>query len=483
MKRARPSDNISQKKYKSQENVHHRRKKRKLENVVEVDDTVEDIEDCEAPALAVLRHKDDYHFFTSDEIDVFQDKILEWYDANQRVLPWRKPSAIYAENNPHVMEGWESKKFDHGYGVLLSEIMLQQTQVNTVIDYFNNWMETFPTLEVLANASEETVRASWAGLGYYRRSKFLHECAKEIVNNLNGAIPQTAKELSKLPGIGKYTAGAISSIVFNQKEPIVDGNVVRVLTRMRAISAVPNATNITKLLWNISGDIVHAKRPGDFNQSLMELGATVCTKSNPDCMRCPVNSICHALKESKSKKIIEQDKCQYCTFYGPTKTVTKYPIQKQKKEKKELKTIVTILVNESGGESYYLIIQRPKKGLLASFWEFPSVDLESDDKITKNFHSKKMKKYLKTKSITWEDTDIQKSKEIGSTSHIYTHIKQEYTIQYLRLDNIEMKETKGVTWAKKESLSEFAISKGMKKCLEQCDKNVNKKTVQKKLKW
>jgi len=229
------------------------------------------------------------------------------------------------------------RPFEHGYGVLVSEFMLQQTQVATVIEYFHRWMKAFPTIQALAGATNEKVNEMWAGLGYYRRAKLLHKCAQEIVANHDGKIPTTAEELQQLPGIGKYTAGAIASIVFGEVAPVVDGNVIRVLSRVRAIGC-ENKAKAQKLHWELAAELVSPSHPGDFNQSLMELGATVCTRAHPQCITCPIKAHCLAYSETKkchqlNSSIQTTDNlCDICTTFEPTDTVTKYPIKNVKKK-------------------------------------------------------------------------------------------------------------------------------------------------------
>lgn len=203
--------------------------------------------------------------------------LVKWYAKNARDLPWRRTNDAYA--------------------IWVSEIMLQQTQVKTVIPYYERWMERFPTIRTLAEASEEEVLKLWAGLGYYSRARNLHKAAK----SLNGEFPRDFDSILKLPGIGRYTAGAISSIAFNQATPILDGNVMRVLARLFALTA-PIKSLQTKL-WSYAEALVSSTRScSELNQSLMELGATVCIPRNPLCTECPASALCSARKENKIEK-------------------------------------------------------------------------------------------------------------------------------------------------------------------------------------
>lgn len=198
----------------------------------------------------------------------FRRALLAWYEANRRDLPWRRTRDPYA--------------------IWLSEIMLQQTRVAAVLDHYRVFLERFPDIAKLAAAQEEAVLAAWSGLGYYRRARMLHQCAREIVTQHNHCFPRTSESLRGLPGIGRYTAAAIASIAFQEPVAVVDGNVERVLSRLagRALSA--------QQTWLRAQENLATSRPGDFNQSMMELGATVCLPREPRCSICPISKWCAA---------------------------------------------------------------------------------------------------------------------------------------------------------------------------------------------
>ena len=212
-----------------------------------------------------------------------QQALLRWFRENARDLPWRKNRTPYA--------------------VWVSEIMLQQTQVATVIDYFNRFMKRFPTVEKLARARQDTVLKMWEGLGYYTRGRNLHKAAKLITSDYSGQLPDTVDQLQKIPGIGRYTAGAIASIAFNRPAPILDGNVIRVLCRLFCIDGNPMDTPVKNQLWDLADTLVHTKHPGDFNEAMMELGATVCTPQNPSCLLCPLKNHCQAMKTGRQHEL------------------------------------------------------------------------------------------------------------------------------------------------------------------------------------
>lgn len=255
---------------------------------------------------------------------------MGWYRRNQRDLPWR-----HAANDPYKQ--W------------IAEIMLQQTQVVTVIPYFNRFVHCFPSVRHLAAAKRDQVLDLWTGLGYYRRAHLLHDAAKRVVELHDGRFPQTAEELMNLPGIGRYTAGAIASIAFDQRAPILDGNVKRVLSRLAAIRQPIDQPAVIKRLWGLAETLLPQKRCGDFNQALMELGATICTPKSPSCQTCPIRTFCKALQSGRAETIPAANKAT---------TTTDLVIQSLACRK---------------GDSV-LFRRRVNKGLWAGMWEFPSAE-------------------------------------------------------------------------------------------------------------
>lgn len=200
--------------------------------------------------------------------------LVAYYRTVKRDLPWRQTSDPYA--------------------VWVSEIMLQQTRVATVIPYYRRWLERFPTVGRLAAASLDDVLAAWSGLGYYSRARNLHRGARYVVDQCGGQVPRDVRGLRALPGVGRYTAGAIASIAYGLREPVVDGNVARVLARLYALDGDVKSSAVTRQLWALADALVPADAPGDFNQGLMELGATVCTPTSPTCLICPLRKNCQA---------------------------------------------------------------------------------------------------------------------------------------------------------------------------------------------
>lgn len=256
--------------------------------------------------------------------------LLDWYDLGHRQLPWR------GDKNP--------------YRIWVSEIMLQQTRVEAVIPYFNRFMSQFPDIESLARAEEELLLKNWEGLGYYSRVRNLGKSAVMIMEQYGGCMPDTWEELMKLPGIGSYTAGAIASIAFNRKVPAVDGNVLRILSRLRMDDAVISQQSVKKRVEEELRAVMPIDRPGDFNQALMELGATVCIPNGePKCELCPWHGLCMA-------------KANDCA--------TEYPKKEKKKDRKIEQKTVLILKNRDD----VAIHKRADKGLLAGLYELPNLE-------------------------------------------------------------------------------------------------------------
>jgi A/G-specific adenine glycosylase len=208
------------------------------------------------------------------EITEFRAQLAAWFERHGRQLPWRTTS------NP--------------YAILVSELMLQQTQVATVINYYQRWLERFPTLRDLASADESEVLHAWQGLGYYKRARNLHKCAKIIVNEWNEQFPSSVDELLKLPGIGRYTAGAIASFAFDFPAPIVDANIERALSRLLNLREPVDQPQGARIIWDFAEQYVQGPKPRLLNSALMELGATICLPRKPLCVICPVRSFCAA---------------------------------------------------------------------------------------------------------------------------------------------------------------------------------------------
>ena len=258
-------------------------------------------------------------------------KLLEWFAAGARDLPWRRTRDPYA--------------------IWVSEIMLQQTRAQAAIPYYERFLKRLPTVEKLARARPDTVLKLWEGMGYYSRARNLHRAAKEVVSRFAGQVPRTREELVTLPGIGRYTAGAIASIAYGQREPMVDGNVERVLCRIFRIRGNLKDGAGQKQLWSIAEDLVPPTGAGQFNQALMELGSEVCVPRNPRCDVCPLNRLCDARRHDEQNALPER------------------------KAKKPLPSH-TVAVAVIWRDGRVLIDKRRPEGLLGGLWEFPGGKVE-----------------------------------------------------------------------------------------------------------
>ncbi len=265
----------------------------------------------------------------------FSDRVLQWFDKHGRKnLPWQQ--------NPTPYRVW------------VSEIMLQQTQVTTVIPYFERFLASFPDVQSLAGASQDQVLAHWSGLGYYARARNLHKAAKAVVDEFNGAFPTTVDGLVQLPGIGRSTAGAIVSLANGDYASILDGNVKRVLCRAFAVDGWPGKASVQKRLWALTESITPEQRTGEFNQAMMDLGATLCTRSSPACQRCPLQSDCRAYAAANP---------------------TRWPFKKPKVDKPERDVWMLIARDRKRG---VLLYRRPPAGLWGGLWGLPEYQTADD---------------------------------------------------------------------------------------------------------
>lgn len=295
--------------------------------------------------------------------------LLDWYACHARDLPWRGHSDPYA--------------------VWVAEIMLQQTQVDTVIPYFQRWMARFPTLRALAEASQQEVLAAWEGLGYYSRARSLHRAARLVVAEYGGELPREVTALRKLPGIGRYTAGAIASIAFGLDEAALDGNVRRVLARLFDVTEPARSPAGERRLWELAAAHLPRGRAGDYNQALMDLGATLCTPRHPDCPRCPLAAICQA----RARGVQHQRPVTIPKAPLPHLTVTAAVIQR---------------------DGRVLLAQRPPNGLLGGLWEFPGGKVENGESLPACLQ-REIREEL--------GVEIAVEQPLGVYRHAYTHFR------------------------------------------------------------
>ncbi|MEB5686196.1 A/G-specific adenine glycosylase [Mammaliicoccus lentus] len=338
------------------------------------------------------------------EINEFKHDLLKWFDENQRQMPWRETK------NP--------------YYIWLSEVMLQQTQVNTVRPYYNAFIERFPTIEALSTTNEEDVLKYWEGLGYYSRVRNFHEAVKEVHNKYNGKVPDDPESFQSLKGVGPYTNAAVMSIVHNHPLPTVDGNVLRVWSRLTCNDADIAQPKTKKLFEKELQPFVETKS-GDFNQAMMELGATICTPKKPICILCPVQKHCEAFAEG---------------------VVSELPVKKKKIKKKTIDYDVLYITNREG----QILIRKRDTKLLNGMWEFPMFEQDTSiDAIEDELDS----------VITIENEPVIQTK------HVFTHMTWNMKVYkaYMQKENIKPP----YKWMNKNEKDTLSFSTSMTKIFTQ----------------
>ena len=305
--------------------------------------------------------------------------------------------------------------------------MLQQTRVESVIPYFETWMRLFPTITDLAKVSEQDVLSVWEGLGYYSRARNLHKAAKIIHEQYAGKLPRDLNALRKLPGIGRYTVGAIASIAFGMDEPTLDGNLRRVFTRLFDVSEPADAPAGEKLLWALAAEHLPKGQAGDYNQALMDLGATICLPKNPRCLICPLMEIC----KSRANGTQEQR-----------------PVLKPKKETPHYFHAAGVIVRRIADAPHkeVLLAKRPSKGLLGGMWEFPNGRVEGEPA-----------KGLESALETGYRLKVKRNAALGVVQHAYTHFR--VTVHAYRCKLISMSDDESLKWVKLIELNDFPMGK------------------------
>lgn len=320
--------------------------------------------------------------FRNEDLRAIPKPLLTWYDSNRRILPWREEATPYR--------------------VWVSEIMLQQTRVEAVKPYFQRFMTALPDIAALAEAPEEELLKLWEGLGYYNRVRNLQKAAIQIMEDYDGIMPDSYEELLKLKGIGSYTAGAVSSIAYGKPNPAVDGNVLRVIARIRKDDRCISEDKVKKAVENDLREVMPVDRPGDFNQAMMEIGACVCIPNGaPHCEECPLRHICMAYADG---------------------TQLQYPNKAKAKQRTiEEKTILIIRDAE-----FAVLHKRPNKGLLAGMYEFPSM---------KGFHTaEEVQEYLAQNGL-----QVLRIRPLEDARHIFTHKEWHMKGYLIRVDELSPK--------------------------------------------
>lgn len=335
-------------------------------------------------------------------------KLLAWYGRNQRSLPWRQTR--------------------DSYRIWISEIMLQQTQVDTVIPYYHRFLKSFPSVLSLARAPLQDVLKAWENLGYYSRARNIHAAARMIVEKFDGRIPDNPEDIKTLPGIGPYSSGAILSIAYGKPFPAVDGNVRRILCRLFAIRKPVDDAHEQKKLHELAASLIPLNHPGDFNQALMDMGATICKPKNPDCSRCPVSGLCQARLHDLQNIL---------------------PITKKTPVIPHRQSIAAVIRNSKG---MLLVVQRPTSGLLASLWKLPGGFIEKDEK-----SEDRLKQCVKEEV----GISIQAGKHLTSINHTYTHFRvtlHAYECRLLKGDPKPL-DCQNWRWASLKDLKKLPMSK------------------------
>lgn len=472
-------------------------------------------------------HNTSYHNITPNDIQQIQLRLIDWYTINRRKLPWRGDTCelIGAEDHGskshvdtmNVVSNQTQVTIPcSAYGTWISEVMLQQTRVDTVVQYWIRWMMKYPTIDTLANSTIDDINMLWAGLGYYRRAKYIYDTAQLLHSQYNNQLPDTLDDLLKLPGIGRYTAGAIVSIAYNKPAPIVDGNVIRILSRIRAIDITPDHKQGNILIWKLSEQLVSTcDSPSRFNQGMMELGATVCTTHSPLCHLCPVQSLCHAYHEvqhkqrpiniphnnvinnheiitidddddddsvhhdstvNSSRSVDSPDLCSICDIercHIP-QSVTQYP-RKSIKTKQLTEYYVCSVITRTKVDNHkqYMMIKRPDAGLLAGQYEFVCIPCDSD---TNDNERQQLLYIMLCELLQYQGNDInsivRERRYIGELSHVFSHrIHQMYidTIELMTECDISSIQSR-VRFVDVNDITSIPLTTGVKKILQLVNK-------------
>ncbi|MGX6971068.1 A/G-specific adenine glycosylase [Vagococcus bubulae] len=372
--------------------------------------------------------------WTQEKKARFQEDLLTWYHLEKRDLPWRESTDPYR--------------------VWVSEIMLQQTQVVTVIPYFNRFMEWFPTIEELANANEDKLLKAWEGLGYYSRVRNMQHAAKEIVETFDGKMPSNIVDILSLKGIGPYTGGAIGSIAFSLPEPAIDGNVMRVYSRLFCLSDDIALPKTRKVFDKYVRETMSQTEPGDFNQALMDLGATICTPTKPSCQTCPIKNYCEAYK---------------------TDMTSSYPVKKKKEKAKPLYYVANILKNDNGA---FLLEKRPSDGLLADMWTFPmkEVTKEEYDGLSQAYDTVETSTKMVAEQLSLYDDEKESIKDkqlLGIVTHIFSHRKWHILVVADTLSVSADNCLNNQEWVYLDEFSQYVFPKPQQKMVDILKKSMN----------
>ncbi|KAK9825555.1 hypothetical protein WJX74_005883 [Apatococcus lobatus] len=371
--------------------------------------------------------------FSEPDAEQIRRDLLQWYDANHRVLPWRRNphSRRQALDPPFECSAASSDLLDDEfiYRVWISETMSQQTQLSRVIEYFQRWVQKWPTVQALSKASLDEVNEAWAGLGYYRRARFLLEGAQAIAAGPGGTMPRTAQDWLKIPGVGAYTSRSVASIGCQEAVAAVDANVVRVLARLRRCSLPgigPGATTYQ----NLATKLLDPQRPGDFNQAMMELGACICTSQRACCSECPLQTSCAAFSSVKEHQAAAADDAAS----SPEPSVLHYPAKAKKAQRREETWAVCLVERfEISNVSQLLMSKRPATGLLAGLWEFPATILpDGTSKADRAAATAScLRSCLERLGCPEEILSRARRNHLGTVTHVFSHINMTLLVDHV----------------------------------------------------
>lgn len=355
----------------------------------------------------------------------FQQDLLEWYDEHKRSLPWRET------NDP--------------YRIWVAEIMLQQTRVDTVRDYYPRFLRAFPTVEDLASADRDSVLKQWEGLGFYARARYLHEAAQDVVEEHEGKVPDTMEAIRDLKGIGPYTGAAVLSIAYQKPHAVLDGNVTRVVTRVFTVEADATSTQTQRELRRVTNELIDPDRPGDFNQAMMELGALVCTPRTPNCDRCPLQPLCGAHAAG---------------------TQEAYPVTPESEPVPHHDIAVGLVFDDEK----LLIQRRPDEGLLGGLWEFPGGKQEE---------SESLKKTCKREVREELGIEVEVTSPFYTLSHAYSHFKITLHAFWCSIESGSptAEEDQPFRWVGTDELDDYAFPRANRRLIEELDRRTDEPSL------
>lgn len=369
----------------------------------------------------------------AEEIEAFKEQFLNWYYQHKRHLPWR------GTNNP--------------YFIWVSEIMLQQTRVDTVIGYYYRFIEKYPTIKELAESDEQELLKVWEGLGYYSRARNLKVAAQQVMETFNGHFPETIEEIQTLKGIGPYTSGAIGSIAFGLPEPAIDGNLMRVGSRVFGIDADIAKASSRKVFDTAFREVLSTEAPGDMNQAFMDLGSSICTPTSPDCSNCPLKDFCQAYQ---------------------TNTQLNYPVKTKKQPPKDVYYIAGVIENQ---DKEFLILQRPEKGLLAKMWHFPLEEVSKEQYLA--YQAQYSKEAMQgTLDLVAEEEPFEifedfpviwQKRHLNEVKHVFSHLRWHVLLFYGRIQQPLTVESS--RWIREEDFETVVFPTIQQKLVKQWSEN------------